>query len=284
MNLGNKNELETTDITNVTETISLEKECNDIGNKWTRECPKCKSIIVCSSKKYRNMSNNKGTLCYTCAFTGRPRPLEYREKISKTLTGRKLSEEHRENIKIACQNVTDEVRKKMSIAHKGTPSHRRGTSLTKEWKLKIRTSLLNLPVEVKNKVIQHNKNRQISDDTRRKMRLSRIKYIEEIRLKGGKLTPRFSIKACEYFDNLNKSNGWNLQHGLNGGEVYIKELGYWVDAYDKDRNIVVEYDEGYHNTRIEQDNRRMNEILKHWKCRFFRYNSVIDEMKEYFYE
>ena len=284
MNLENKNVLETNDIINVTETISLKKECDDIGNKWTRECPKCKCIITCSSKKYRNMSNKRGTLCYTCAFSGRTRSLEYREKIRKTLTGRKLTPEHRENIKQACQNVTDEMRRKMSISHKGKPSHRRGQPLTKEWKINIRNSMLNMPHEIKHKIIQNNKNRQLTDETRRKMRLSRIKYIEEIRLKGGKLTPRFSITACEYFDTLNKTNEWKLQHGLNGGEVYIKELGYWVDAYDKERNIVVEYDEGYHNTRKEQDRRRMNEIINHWKCRFFRYNVVTDEMKEYFYE
>jgi hypothetical protein len=41
---------------------------------------------------------------------------------------------------------------------------------------------------------------------------------------------------------------------LNGGE--LRCLGYWMDAYDKNKNIVVEYDEPYHRWKnmILKDN------------------------------
>lgn len=88
--------------------------------------------------------------------------------------------------------------------------------------------------------------------------------------------PRFNPIACKYFDELNKQNGWNLQHAMNGGEYYIKELGYWVDAYDKERNIIVEYDEPPHYTKRGQlkqkDVKRMLKIKEFLKCDFYRYN------------
>ena len=236
-NCVNNPTLDQSGIIDETKIKSTENLCSDTGdeNKWIRNCPKCNRIIICSSKKYRNISNKLSSLCYSCAFTGRFRSEEYRLKISKVLTGKKLSVEHKERIKNACQNVSDESRKKMSLAGQGKPSHRKGKILSKEWKREIRNTLLNLPKEIKQKIIIGNKTRILSGETRRKMRLARIKYIEKIRFHGGKMTPRFSIKACQYFDNLNKQNGWKLQHALNGGEVYLKELGYWLDGYDTEK-------------------------------------------------
>lgn len=94
--------------------------------------------------------------------------------------------------------------------------------------------------------------------------------------------PNYNPVACKYFDELNKKNGWSLQHALNGGEVKIHR--YWVDAYDKEKNIVVEYDEPKHYTKegslIPYDIRRMNTIIKVLNCKFYRY----DESKAVLYD
>jgi hypothetical protein len=254
---------------------------NENELELSRNCPKCNKIIICSSKKYKKMADKLGSVCYSCAFSGRPRSEEYRNKIRQSLIGRKLTEEHKQNIKNACQNVTDEMRQKMSIAGKGRPSHRKGTKLTKEWKRKIRNTLFNLPLEIKQKIVNGNKLRKISDDTRLKMRLSRIKYIEKVKFHGAQMIPSFNFNACQYLDKLSNEMECNFQHALNGGEYYIKSLGYWVDGYDKKKNIVVEYDEGQHNRQKENDTRRMNEIKQYLGCRFFRYDSIGEELKEY---
>jgi len=252
--------------------------------QWIRTCPKCGKEIICKSKKYFNLSNKIKSACYSCAFKGRPRSLEYRAKISNSLKGRKLSEERKRNVKLGLQNMPPDKRKswilKGTLARIGKPTHNKGKPSPKEWRMKIRNGLLNMAPELKQKVIDGNKQRKCSDETRRKMRLSRIKYIEKTRFGGNRVTPRFSIEACKYFDKLNK-DGWNLQHALNGGEFYVKELGYWLDAYDKNKNIVMEYDEGHHNQRKEADKRRMNEIKSHLNCRFFRCDAVSEELKEY---
>lgn len=55
-------------------------------------------------------------------------------------------------------------------------------------------------------------------------------------------------------------------------------LGYFVDAYDKDKNIVIEYDEPYHykdvehNILCEDDLKRQKEIIDCLHCEFWRYN------------
>jgi hypothetical protein len=80
----------------------------------------------------------------------------------------------------------------------------------------------------------------------------------------------FNPKACEYLNKLNEERGWNLQHALNGGEQRV--LRYWLDGYDKKKNIVVEYDEPLHKYKKEYDLNRQIEIIKFLNCDFYRYN------------
>lgn len=96
--------------------------------------------------------------------------------------------------------------------------------------------------------------------------------------------PNFSEKCCKYLDELNKKNGWNLQHAMNGGEITC--LGYWLDGYDKDLNIVVEYDEYKHykdvknNILKDKDIIRQNNIINELHCKFYRYNEYLDLLYE----
>lgn len=108
-----------------------------------------------------------------------------------------------------------------------------------------------------------------SEETKRKIRECRSNWI--IVNKGGS---QYNPNACNYFNKLNKQNGWELRHALNGGEVRC--VGYFLDAYDKERNIVVEYDEPKHYDASGQlknkDVVRQQRIINHLGCRFFRYN------------
>lgn len=101
----------------------------------------------------------------------------------------------------------------------------------------------------------------------------RLLAIDRItKMKGG-LRPNYNKNACKYFDKLSKENNWNLQHAENGGEYCV--CGYYLDAYDKDKNIVVEYDEckHYKNGKLkERDIERQNNIINELKCDFYRYD------------
>lgn len=105
------------------------------------------------------------------------------------------------------------------------------------------------------------------------MRVSAIKRIE--RNLNHQISTNFNPNACKIIDEYGQKHGYNFQHAMNGGEFYIKELGYWVDGYDKDKNIVIEIDEKKHfkngNLR-KKDLIRQNEIEKFLKCKFIRFN------------
>ena len=91
------------------------------------------------------------------------------------------------------------------------------------------------------------------------------------------MTPRFNPEACEAIDGFGKQNGYDFQHALNGGEYYIKDLGYWVDGYDKKKNVVIEYYENnhWHRKNKKKDIDRCNEIRYHLGCDFIILNEEV---------
>ena len=120
-----------------------------------------------------------------------------------------------------------------------------------------------------------------SSETKEKMRKSAMNYLKS--MKNVKC-PRYNKDSILYIDYINEKYGWNLQHAENGGEVEI--CGYYVDGYDKNRNIVFEYDEPRHYKNInesilyDKDIERQNTIIEKLNCEFYRYNVE----KDYFYK
>lgn len=87
------------------------------------------------------------------------------------------------------------------------------------------------------------------------------------------LFPNFNKKACEFFDRLNACKGWNGKHALNGGEHYIPKYHYFLDYYEPNINLVIEWNEPYHKYRLEKDEIRKRNIIKELNCRFVLINS-----------
>lgn len=114
-----------------------------------------------------------------------------------------------------------------------------------------------------------NKGKTHSESTKNKIatshRINRSQLIEDtIQF------PNFNIHACSIIEEYGKMNGYNFQHALNGGEFHIKELGYWVDGYDIDKNVVIEYYEKHHLIPKQEikDKKRMENIIKTLNCKF----------------
>jgi hypothetical protein len=131
-------------------------------------------------------------------------------------------------------------------------------------------------------IVPHFIGKQHSLKTKQLLREKACNYLKTINP-----TPcRYNKKSINYFDMLSKQMGWNLQHAENSGEFYTG-IGYFVDAYDKDLNIVVEYDEPahyidvYNNILKEKDIYRMNLIIKHLNCEFYRYNEKTEQLIKY---
>lgn len=117
--------------------------------------------------------------------------------------------------------------------------------------------------------------RTVSEETRAIHRRNMVKRLKKTHKN---FHPPYNEKACEYFDKLMEETNTNIQHALNGGEYHIEELGYWVDGYDIDNNIVYEWDEPHHfnNNGMykEKDIIREEQIKKHLGCTFIRFKEV----------
>ena len=125
----------------------------------------------------------------------------------------------------------------------------------------------------KKKISMIQKGKKLSTAHKRKLRLARIK---EFQLKHRmNFAPNYNLKACKFFDQLNLILCLNGMHGENGGEYHIKELGYWVDFYEPDLNLVIEWDEITKDhfkagKLIDKDIQRQKEIEDYLKCDFLR--------------
>jgi hypothetical protein len=237
-----------------------------------RKCPSCGKDIVFSGtpEKVRynlRRSENNNSKCSSCSKIG--------HKISEN--GRNSLKKH--NIGKHC---SDETKQKLSIFNKGKKLSDQTIQKLKEYHSKVENPAKR--IEIRQKLSQVAKGRKHSDDTKRKISIKSkemmMKYIEKL---GIKVKPNFNIKSIEYLDKLNEERGWNLQHAKNGGEIRI--LCYYPDGYDKERNIIVEYDERRHYDIYGQlkkkDIIRMNEIIGRLHCKFYRYNEKRGELKEY---
>ncbi len=241
---------------------------------WVRNCPKCNSQIEYKNKYRLAYAIRDGTWCSRC-WRNKRRNTTFSEwsklcpSCGKTVyfktkyclqnslernavchscidhgnTGRIQSDEEKERRakELRGQVRSIQSRKKYSVSKRGELNPKFGDHTPKS--------------------IEH----------RRKIRLGCIKTIKEkLKLGGVSMRPGFNPKACSAIDEYGIKNGYSFQHALNGGEHYIKELGYWVDGYDKHRNSVVEYYERTHERtkRKVKDEQRQREILDFLGCEF----------------
>ena len=160
-----------------------------------------------------------------------------------------------------------------------------GKSHTEETKEKISNSLKQSDkfnetmnsIKYREKMSNRMKNRIFSDEHIRKLRLKKIEQISKNKFNGNQVSPSFNPIGCEILDRISSEKNVHIQHAMNGGEFYIKYLGYWVDGYDKNKNTIFEYNEPHHydiNGNLkEKDKRRLNEIKTHLQCKLIIYNS-----------
>jgi len=116
-----------------------------------------------------------------------------------------------------------------------------------------------------------NSGKKMDDKTKQKCRVSTLKYLQSV---TGQIMPRYNKNSIPIIEQFGKENGYKFMHAENGGEFHIKELGYFVDAYDKESNVVLEIDEKHHfdvdGKLKNKDVRRQNEIENFLKCEFIR--------------
>jgi hypothetical protein len=277
MNYENKNASETNDITKNINQNFYKKECNDTGNQWKKNCPKCNKEIFYKDQYKLQTALSNNTSCKICARFNKKFvkntdfyktcPVCFKTVFYNNLYALQNSVKNNTSCRSCSKSKTnhprygikqsDEEKEKRNLKLKGL---KRNKESIKKYSLS----------KMGDKNPMYGNNKLKTKEHRRKIRLSCINtYKNKIGI-DKTLLPRHNPIACKIIDEYGIKNGYIFQHALNGGEFYIKELGYWVDGYDKSKNVVIEYYEKEHNRqkRKEKDDRRMLEIIDFLKCEF----------------
>jgi ribosomal protein S27E len=318
-NCLNNNEQEPSDTTKITKSDSTQPQWIDIGGvkKWIRHCPECKVGILCPTKRQAVKCTKKGVKCIECGYKNKivpprkpkPKRIPTREELTrncpkcsiellyKTKEGKDAANTRNAKCK-DCQNKATRIYETPDKLERNCPDCGKLMQYTKGKDLSIRRHRWLRDTRENrlcNKCVRSGSRNGMAGTSRcgkdnpnygnkwskkQKTRMREIsvkKYIER-----GYILTNYNPNACKYFDKLSKEKKWNLQHAENGGEVVVN--GYFLDAYDKDRNIVVEYDEPNHflGGKLKQkDVDRMNEIKQTMGCTFYRYDERTKKIKRY---
>jgi hypothetical protein len=116
--------------------------------------------------------------------------------------------------------------------------------------------------------------RNHSDVSKEKMSQSAIKRV----IRQGTYVG-YNPNSIAILEGYARENDYVIQHAENGGEFQVPNTTFFVDAYDMENNIVIEYDEKYHlkEEQVEKDRKRQDMIGNILKCKFIRilYNGEV---------
>jgi predicted DNA binding CopG/RHH family protein len=255
-------------------------------SEWKRICESCGRELTYSSSRNYKRACKQNTKCNGCSRKGVKRTPEQIERIRKATKTAMNSDEIRDKIKRGMDNPrvkeilrqsvinnchTPEAVKKMSESKKGSIPWNKGKVIGPIHTEKHRENL-------RNRMLKNNpfKGKTHTKSTRellsKKSRINLAKRLLDAH--GDGFIPGYNKDACRIIDEYGGRHGYDFQHALKGGEFHIKELGYWVDGYDKNKNVVIEIDENAHfdeNGELsEKDVKRQQEIEKFLKCKFIR--------------
>jgi len=231
--------------------------------KWVRNCPNCKTEKIYKSKQGWQVANDKTTLCIVCSRLGEKNPFFGKTHSNEVATA--CGDRFRGNIKTEehIQKWRESVKSNQSLSGERNGMYGRVGKLNPFFGKTHTKHTLNI---ISIKVGKALKGRVKTDNHKKQMRVSAIDRIEN---RVGQMMPNYNPNSISIIEQkANELGILDLQHAENGGEYHIKELGYWVDGYSKDKNIVIEYYESTHKYQIEKDLKRQNEITKFLNCEF----------------
>jgi len=152
-----------------------------------------------------------------------------------------------------CKKCTESMH---SLKLKG----RKRMPFSEEWKKNISESHKKSEVWIKS---------MNTDSYKQKHREKMLRLIKEQKTKVC-----VNYLACDFFNLLNEKLNWNGFHGKNKKEYQLNY--YFLDYYDTENNIVIEWDEKHHNKKKqkEKDIIRQKYIINNLQCNFYRINEI----------
>lgn len=269
---------------------------------YKRNCPKCGKELFTKNVFWNNKAIRENRMCLSCANKSHIITDKWKENMKKNhadFSGEKnpfYGKSHNDETKRKCGELnigkdrfTDEYKNELKIKMTGVGNHFYGKTHTDETKKILSKSKTpehkrKLALSLKGKASSR-KGKYHTDESKRKMRISAIKRIKENNFIGRKMYPSVNPKEKNYFLTLEEKNNWDgIFFGKNNNQFLIESLGYFVDYYEPNKNIIVEYDETKHYDKDWslklKDIKRQEEIIKTLHCKFYRYNEVLDKFYE----
>jgi len=204
---------------------------------WNRNCPDCGSFQSFATRDGLMRAIKFGRVCKKCANKGENNP-----NFGKI--------------------TTEEIKQKLSKSLSGDKNRNRFLNGNVPWNKGEKISR-----KVRKKISLSIKGKKLSSETKLKLRLLAID-----RIKRQGVIRSFNLNACKFIEEFGKKSGYNFQHALNGGEIEV--CGYFVDGYDKEKNVIFEYDEPHHY-QIDGKLRRKDKIRQDILINEIKPNSFI---------
>jgi hypothetical protein len=222
--------------------------------KYSKVCISCGNVHVFSN--HSKWKKSKPDICYKCKKCA----------LVETHTGKCITDDHkiiisntmRLNWKLGKYRNTI-LKSKERWRGAGNPmynSHRIGI---------LNPFFGNKHTDITKKKISF-ANKNPNNTTRHRMSLSASERV----VRTGMPSVNYNPKSIPIIDEYGKKYGYNFQHAENGGEFKFNINGkfYFVDGYDAEKNVVIEYYETFHKNNIEKDLQRQLKIEKFLKCKF----------------
>jgi very-short-patch-repair endonuclease len=225
--------------------------------KWIRNCLKCNNIIEYSLKHNFNRAVKNNTLCKSCVKFGKNNPRHGKSNYNIWLEkyGKEIADKKEKNRNEKHGNT---------INGKNNPMY--NNSAYNIWLKKYGKEKADRKQnEANRKNSESNLGKKYNDIAKKNMRISAIKRIEK---QKGQIMPNSNPKATQIIRAKAKEVGiTDLRDAETpGGEFQV--CGYFVDGRSEEKNIVIEYYEGFHKKQVERDERRKQEIINELGCKF----------------
>jgi hypothetical protein len=220
---------------------------------YIRNCPKCNKSITHNTEESRNWAIKTNRPCRSCSQMGRKVSDESKKKMSLAKIGKPTwSSLHRKEFgKIQCG--------------KNHPMY--GKHHTDEFKSKQKNRMIG-------NVFSDITKKKLSDASKKAWNnpIIRKKYNDSLE-KTKWLKVRTDKGQLELIEKWNKL-GFNFETNY---QIKTDKDLFYIDGYDKEKNVVLEYDSKYHSKPYQQkkDLVRQNKIIEILKPKkFWRYDKI----------
>ena len=263
---------------------------------YKRNCPKCSKELETKNKHYYNKAVSENKLCLSCSLAGRKFSEEHKANLSKN-----HANVNGENNPFYNKRHSDETKELIgevvSEKYKDPELRQRVSEIRKEWHKHNENSFKGRihSDETKELLSFLSTKRFENEDERQKISRSLVGNIPwnygktgvydasvidkmsnsakaRIVRQGNNQIHSYNPNSIPILEEYANENGYNIQHAENGGEYQVPNTTFFVDAYDVENNVVIEYDENYHlnENQVEKDRKRQQIIGNILKCKFVR--------------